>query len=495
MRFTKRDCKRFICVFLAVLVVHAIKMVTYLPTYDSMYGMDASWTDGIEHGRWLRSIIFNITSSTYDLQWVQGVVAAVFLALTVHFILALFRVNSVVEECLIAGVFITFPSITAIFAYGFIVTGYTFGLLTTVLAVYLLIHLEKKRKYIYSALLLIATLAIYQVYFIFGFILYLYYFAFLMLKNEKMDKSLMKSACYVCLTFAVSLLIYWVLNKVVMLLAGTAFSSYMGWDSMGIMPIRLYFRAIYSTLVSFIAFFVPITKVSFYGILNILIALTIIGLFIKNVLLNRNYSIRRRVGVLVLFLLCVPGTYCFYFVSSGVKYHGIMEIGNYFVYFALIIIALLNKGICIKNIERKIVIVLLSVLCYYNFVNANVAYKQMEMSYSRTEFATEEILMYIDDVNDRNAEKVAVIGRFENGKEMVAATPAINAAYTRNFLTHPYHFFQFSKYYFGREYVECDESLLQEIAKTSEFAEMPCYPSKGCVRLIDDIIVIKLSEQ
>ncbi len=49
MRLTKRDCKRLICVFLAVLVVHAIKMVTYLPTYDSMYGMDASWTDGIEH--------------------------------------------------------------------------------------------------------------------------------------------------------------------------------------------------------------------------------------------------------------------------------------------------------------------------------------------------------------------------------------------------------------------------------------------------------------
>lgn len=177
-----------------------------------------------------------------------------------------------------------------------------------------------------------------------------------------------------------------------------------------------------------------------------------------------------------------------------------MELGNFFIYFIALIF--LNKSdFEIKAGTKKVAVGLFSILCFYHFVNDNIAYKQMEISYQRTTFEAMQVLSEIDRISDGNPKCLAVAGLFtligklsEKGADIIAL-PEITGAQTGNFLHSKYHFFQFSKYYFGKNYQECSEEKVEQIQQLPEFAQMPEYPRNGYVKIIDDAIVVKLHQE
>jgi hypothetical protein len=80
----------------------------------------------------------------------------------------------------------------------------------------------------------------------------------------------------------------------------------------------------------------------------------------------------------------------------------------------------------------------------------------------------------------------------EEVKEWIVPRPMIYGAWPINFLHSQFHFDQFSKYYFGRSFQSCSEAERKAIVLSDEFQEMPSYPSKGFISVINDITVIKL---
>ena len=55
------------------LLVHMVKIVNYLPNWDSMYGIKVSFNGMTGFGRWFSGMSTILLSSRYDLQWVEGV--------------------------------------------------------------------------------------------------------------------------------------------------------------------------------------------------------------------------------------------------------------------------------------------------------------------------------------------------------------------------------------------------------------------------------------
>lgn len=498
MHFQKlKENYKQIVIFLAMfLIVHAVKLIVYLPTYDSVYGFSLIWTDGVDQGRWLRSALNNILSSPYDLHWVEGSLASFFLSCCLYYLLKIFELN---KNKLAAGVssalFVTFPSITAIYAYGFWLPSFTLGLLLSIIAVFVLLKTDfgrGMRGWLLSAAFFVASLSIYQIYFSFALIIAIVYVAFALLKNADVE-DLKKRTLYTIIVFAVSAVAYLIVNKIVMAILQTEYQQYQGFSSFGILSLKQYGAAFYKMIVSFIVFFVPITKVTFYGILNAIIAIMIVALVVKEIICNKALKLWRRILICALLVSVPFVAYCFYFVSADMWYHGIMELGNYFVYFLLLLLALGSTSQRkLERIMKSVALGLLIVLSFYNFINTNVAYKQMEISYSRTEFSAQEILYDIDAL-EPETDKIAIVGAFPRRDHTIEAIPRVNAAYPSIFLTHPFHFVQYANYYCGREFVACTEEEIDEIVASEQFKEMKPYPSNRCVAIIEDTIVVYLS--
>lgn len=494
----KKDYKKILIILALFLIVHAVKMIVYLPTYDSVYGFSLNWTDGVDQGRWLRSILNNLLSSQYDLQWVEGLLGSIFLSLTVYYILRIFKITDDFVSYITALLFASFPSIAAIYTYGFWLPSFTLGLLMAVVAVYLIRSGKgNKKEYIVAIILFVLSLSIYQIYFAFAVGIILLRLVFDIL-DDKINIEWKKYA-NILIVIVISAGTYWMLNKIVMHIARVEFDPYQGFSSIGFLKPSEYIEAFYKMAVSFIVFFIPITEVTLYGIINVCLFCSLFILTI-NIVIKKNIELKYKVLSLCTMTLVIPITYCYYFFSADVTYHGIMELGNFLIYLLVILMSLeainQNQRINILGGVKlgKISLGVIAILCFYNFVNTNVAYKQMELSYSRTEFAVQEIINEIDTLDTDGINEVAIIGSFQRNDNTITAVPRVNAAYTSIFLTHPYHFFQYANYYAGRNFVECDAKRVEKIMASAELELMNPYPSKNCIAIIEDTIVILLSE-
>lgn len=237
-------------------------------------------------------------------------------------------------------------------------------------------------------------------------------------------------------------------------------------------------------------FYIEKAELSLYGILNVGILLVICLSWLKAVLDKKRYTGVKRIVALVCLLLSLLATYIYLFVSKGTVYHMIMQIGNYFVYLGIIM--LLDADMNVIKGVRKLVLGLLCILCFYHFLNNNIGYKQMEMSYQRTSFETMELLSLIDEINVEESEGLEFIEGFGRcDSAVVEAVPQITGVSTNNFLHMPFHFVSFANYYFNCLFTLASDARIEEVKNSEEFRSMPAYPNRGCVKIIDGTLVKK----
>lgn len=337
-------------------------------------------------------------------------------------------------------------------------------------------------------------MGIYQIYMTTAIICFLYFLIVkLMDKNE--DNRLKDTGIRFSLSIICGICIYFAANAVILMAADSVLSDYQGISSIGKMCVRDLLYAFIKLVKSGVSFYFGGNNISIYSILNLLFLLLAILLWIYYVLMNKAYSLSRKLLISICLCLTVFSTYAFLFASAGTTYHMIMQIGNYFAYFGVII--LLERKIVIQKNIYKIIPGLLCFLCFYHFVNNNIAYKQMEMSYEKTCFETIEILNKIDGINNNGIRDIAIIGEFRNNEQtqLLKAIPDITGASENNFLHSPFHFLMFTQYYFNRTFIEIDSVKLEKIKQTEEFQKMPVHPNNSSVQVIDGTIVVKLEDE
>lgn len=510
VKFLKDNRKLLIVTFFATIFVHLIKFVNYYPTWDSVpYGIVKPIDSMICSGRWFSGILAYLTSSPYDLQWIEGVFSAIFISFTVVFFLKIFDIQNVKYQYLCVATFVTLPCLTATFVYQNWSTSYTCALLFSVLAVYLCVQQNYNRiiVIIFSVLLLTLSLGTYQAYYTFALLTFLFYIFTKLLNNSKIADLKLNIINFV-ISFLSGAVLYWIINKTVLFITKIELTDYQGISSTHFpTSINEIFHAGKNALICFISFFADgllrngknLSVQIFYPIINITVFILLLICVIKYIIM-KNVSISGKIVMLVIMVLIVPVGYAFYFVSPGVVYHRLMEFGNYFIYFLLIIFL---QHCFIKSQRLKQTLILsLVMISLYNFVNANVAYYQLSISYEKTYFQNIEIASKIDEISDDEIKTVAVIGEFKENdiggfteiNPDLYANPDITGATTAVFTYSQEHIIRFSNYYLGRSYQPCDEDKIKDIANSAEFKSMRNFPSKSSVKIIDGVVVVKLSE-
>lgn len=490
--YLKENKKILLSTIALAFCAHAIKFFNYYPTWDSMYGIKTGWLGMAVFGRWFSGIAEIVLSSRYDLQWVEGIEAILFMALICSLIINIFDIKNKYYQWCTVALFVTFPSFAATFMYGLWTPAYMLSLFLACLSVYLCIRKDNIKSLGISILCMMFSLAIYQIYFLFSASLIVIYMLITIMKNTNCISRIKNIVIRYSIISVSSMLLYAIIGKCLQSIFHYELSEYQGVSQVGSVSFITIYNAIWTTISYCKQFFFGERGVSIYGVLNIIIIVMIFIIIIKNIVFNKDISLVTKLLVLCGYMILIPMTYLFLFVSPGVWYHRLMELGNYALYLFPIIILCFNEKKGGKHIE-KLFVLLITILCFYHFLNNNIAYHQAAMSYERTYYEASEVIHEIDRVSKGDYKEILVLGEFTNVDTEIVAVPEITGASCNNFLHSEEHLLIFSKFYLNREYVSCPDNKRQEILNKVNQEQMDAYPYGDYVQLIDDTIVVNLS--
>ena len=150
----------FCAAMIAGLLTHMYLFVNKFPNADAMtsFYFDQNM---VTSGRWFLTVVCGI-SSYYDLNWVIGILSVLYLAVAAVFLSEFFEVKTLSVRVCIGTLLVTFPALTATFAYLYTADGYMLAFLLSVLAA----HLTKKYKwgFVPGAICLACSIGSYQAY-------------------------------------------------------------------------------------------------------------------------------------------------------------------------------------------------------------------------------------------------------------------------------------------------------------------------------------------
>lgn len=183
--------------------------------------------ESISSGRWalaLTSYIFPDLS----MPWFNGMLSLLLLTAAVCLIIRIFELESPLITALLSALLIVFPSQIVTFAYMFTCAPYALAVLLAVASVYFTLCASGWRRWAGSVISLCLSLGIYQAYLSVAASLYVVYLIKRLIGNEWDVRRIVRCGLGCLAALAGALAAYFVVNKLVMHIAGVEYNSYAG---------------------------------------------------------------------------------------------------------------------------------------------------------------------------------------------------------------------------------------------------------------------------
>lgn len=512
LRFYREKLKReyniaFVSTFCIAMLIHLYKFTNTLPNHDSIYNYYSN-QNVLGSGRWALSFACGM-SSYYDLPWIIGLVSCIFIALTVVVIVALFRIKNPVFIGVIGALLAASPATTETFFFLFTADGYMIAMLLAALSVYFSRMEENKlSRLVLSGVCICISCGIYQAYVSFALLLAVCYFIDDLLQGNHDKKDCFKWILRQVIIYIASLAAYYVIWKLCMRFSGTVANDYQGISEVGKISAELLVNGLVQSVKTVILYFLQWDVLTYgftlYSILSILfLALMIIGLFIsviKSGILKRSWAVG-------LFLLClvaiVPFAGIWHFTSDSVEYRAMMLQCMTLLF---VLTALLYERWA-KPVAKNTICLFLILIVINNALMANISYFYMNLCYERTYAEGVEMMMRIHELQGQyDFRKIAVVGTriyevqyedydFEANKMQITGKIHIfSGLLEKSLLYDSDHMINFMRATFGLDLTPLSSSQRNELFHTDEVQDMGSWPSNDSVGVIDDVLVIKLSD-
>lgn len=488
--------RAFISALFFGLIAHIYKFTNTLLIHDSLYFVHMEMGD-IVSGRWLLYIA-GLPSSCFDLPWINGLLALVYIGLTAAVVVDIFKVENRVAQVLTGALLATFPCVTNTFFFEFSADAYMLSMLFAALAVrFSLVGDGKKRHMLYSAVLLCLSLGIYQSYLSFALLLSVCHFMWELLRDEYKDKEYLRWIGRQLIIYAGGAVIYVVIWKLTD--AGTAgAASYQGIDQAGGLSMSRMAISAKDCLRTVAIFFLGQNVLehgwTVYAVLNLLFLTLFAVALVVAVVKVRLYTRKLHFLLLLLCVAVLPFFACiWFFASPGVFYHPLMLQSLCVLYiFTLYIVERYFSA------RRATAACLLFTLLVFKFtLHANVCYHQMNSSMERTRSMAVEMLTRVHMLDDGHVERIAIIGNdyssalYEDPERYKEIAVSANQLRTHLLYTNIY-----AQLYL-HEVLACDyeavyDEELEDIKNLPEVAAMALWPEAGSVKIIGDTAVIRL---
>jgi|GEM_PF-585602 len=478
---------------------HLFVFTNSLPNHDSLINTHSPQLKA-DSGRFFLSPFSGI-SSYFDLPWINGMLAIFYLALIAVMLTELFQLKKTFSILAVSCLIVTFPTIASTFSYMFTADGYLFGFLLTVLSV--LITKKYKYGFIPASILFYISVGIYQ-----ANLPLLSTLILVFLITEIIGRKItsLQLTSYLLRFFAlasIGMSLYIINFKLYTTLFVGNITSYQGLDSVGQSDASIFehFKQIHEAFsLFFFRGFITDFPVNLFEWLNVAVFLLIGFGFILLLIQNRKFIPKINAFLAALMVLLMPLTsYMLYFTSADLTYHMLMVFALVSFY---ILPVVFYEHLSVPSIFVKTfswLSVLIAFVTIFNFaLISNIAYLNMELKYEKSTAFVNRLISRIEQTeNVTPSSKLAIIGRYRldstlSTSNIPESIPKMTGPLGDSIVLYPYHYNQMMQNHFGVTYKFVSEQEYQEIAASESFAEMDAWPSKNAVRIIDDIVVVKL---
>ena len=483
-------------VWIGGLFAHAYRFFNLMPTWDSMYNYKGTGAT-VTSGRWFLEVMGKL-STEYDLTWVNGAWSLVFLSIAVILLIELYELKSDVGIILTSLLVVTFPTVTSTFAFMFTADCYMFSFAMAVAGIFL--SFRYKYGFLAGMVCVCLSMGTYQAYLSVAMMAFLLMVIKQLLLEEKSWIEVIQKDLPAGIAIVGGAVLNSVMSSLCNRLMNTELSNYQGINNMGLLSGRGYLEALLKTwegLLHILGLDLGNFKQA-YSVANLLVFAL---LFLTTLLIVVKKKVYKRIPELLFAgLACMALPICCFvinFVSAATFYHTLMEMGVCFLY--LILLLYFENEMWkdrLLSVVKWIGMCCLLFIAYLNAMNANRAYFNMQLSYEKSYAVCDAILERIDEI-DAAAEtrKVAVMGRYAVGDEYLGIMlPEIYGASNDVFLKGTYHYVTLWRNNFGRYFSEAAGEEIEKVQSSEMYQQMPAYPREGCVAVIEDVIVVKMSE-
>lgn len=495
---TKRDKIAFLSSIIFFFLIHMFRITNFMPNHDALENLYAR-QNIIGSGRWFLTVAC-LPSSYFEIPWIIGIFSSMYIAITVVLIVQIFDLKNKSSIIITSALIVGFPSISETLIFDYTADGYFLSMLLATLAIRLVTTTNQKwYMYLASGLLLCFSCGIYQAYFSFAGVLVLVYLIIEILNLSKSTKSHFIWCIKQFFLFTCSLAAYYIIWKVLLSLQNADVNTYQGIHEAGLLSfsniVSSIIRVTYS--IATFVFGLDITKGIFTGYTFLGITFfVVLAITLFSVVIKRN--LYKKAFLCILFfsaLFAIPFVVCIWqFVSLKTVYYTRMLQSLSIVYILPIILT--EKFL--KPSFYRLAFLIICVISLVFSLRANIAYIYLNQCYEATYHTTSEMLQRAHIVAKDCDKKIAVVGNIKN----TASISKNNLAYKLHPLSQPtertlayYHtgISLFTKNTFFNEFDFATEEELSVVEKSPLIQDMPCWPAKDSVKLVDGYIVIKLA--
>ena len=485
------------------LITHLFMIVNKFPNGDSMtnFYFDQNM---VTSGRWFLTVACGL-SSFYDLNFVNGILAIIFLSISAVFVTRFFDVKKKTTLILVPAVMVTFPAVAATMSYLYTIDGYMLGLLFAVVAAYI----SKKYKFgFFGGMVFLAlSLGTYQAYVSIAILLCLFDIIFAVIDNEDIYVLWNKGFKYIMMGIGGST-IYYVVLKICLFAQHKELDTYQGINEMTHLGLSDIPSRLYRMYYDFVAF-------SFSGrifvnnfltmiIMSTLVSASMVAIF---VLFIKNKAFKRWYSWLILFL-CIGlmpfgANTVLLLMSPKGEYHLVMRMQWVIFIVAIVIIAekVISAFETVKDkliIPKTVSVVLVALLCYNFLLMDNIAYFNLQQQYEKSYAYCVRLLDRIEQTPGYvQGMPICMVGEIsEKSYPSTELTDKITSKIRGtdgDFLFYRgEQYEEFMKNYLGAKLNILTGPYVTDMYFSEEYMEMSTFPDKNSIKIVNGIMFIKL---
>lgn len=429
-----------------------------------------------------------------------------YISLAVVTLVAIFDVEKKVVIVLISLIVVTYPSVTAIFFYGFTSDAYMLALFFSTCAVFLSKVGEKRfSRFAASALLICLTCAIYQAFLSFWVVLIVIYCIYNLLVNNISAKDIWLYMISQVVIFIVGLALYYAIWKIVLIWTDIVPGEYLGLSTIEINN-AFVIRRIRDSINELLYFITESNlsrkNLTFYCASNLIMLALLCFSFIQAVIKSKLYQNPiKLLTIIVLLLVSFLSIIIWNLMSNKTTLSARMLMSTCLYMILTVLLVSHFNSIMIQDFFAFFV----AVIVFNYAIIANIGYFTLNRASMSSVYKATELMMQIHSYEEQyDIDRVAFVGQGSNeypivNNENVYDTNRRNF-YNRSLLSFGgdllfdnSHAYYYLVNYCGLNlgYVERDEIL--ELSKLEKVKALEVWPSSQAYTVIGNTLVIRLS--